>query len=399
MIYDIIKYLKFLGKYVVFDVEYFFDGYKNNKKYVLEILKVVKEVGVDFLDLCDINGGIFLMDIYNIIKEVVEMFSGILIGIYCYNDIGMVVVNLIMVVLVGVCQVQGIINGYGERCGNVDFIMFILNFQLKFGFKCVLDENIKYLILFLRYVVEIVNMILNERVLYVGVYVFIYKAGMYIDVVKKNLVFFEYINFEVVGNIRRIVLFEVVGRVIIFDKICEIDLIVIKDLFVIKEIIDELKCFENEGYQFEFVEVLFEMLIRKKLGFYQLFFIFKEFKVFINELVVEYSLFVIVKIVVDGVIVIIAVEGDGFVYVLDNVLRKVLEKFYLELKEVYFVDYKVWVLNVEIVIAVKVRVLIELIDGKDIWIIVGVLIDIVNVSWIVFVDLLEYKFCKEKVGK
>lgn len=399
MIYDTIKYLKSLGKYVVFDAEHFFDGYKNNRKYALETLKVAKEAGADSLDLCDTNGGTFPMDIYNITKEVVEMFPGTLIGIHCHNDTGMAVANSIMAVLAGARQVQGTINGYGERCGNADLITLIPNLQLKLGFKCVPDENIKHLTSLSRYVAEIANMIPNERAPYVGAYAFTHKAGMHIDAVKKNPASFEHINPEIVGNTRRIVLSEVAGRATILDKIREIDPTVTKDSPVTKEIIDELKRLENEGYQFESAEASFEMLIRKKLGLYQPFFTLKEFKVLINEPAVEYSSSAIVKIAVDGVTAITAAEGDGPVHALDSALRKALEKFYPELKEVHLVDYKVRVLNAETATAAKVRVLIESTDGKDTWTTVGVSTDIVNASWIALVDSLEYKLCKEKVGK
>lgn len=400
MIYDTVKYLKSLGKYVVFDAEHFFDGYKHNKEYALETLRVAQEAGADSLDLCDTNGGTFPMDIYNITKEVVELFKSTLIGIHCHNDTGMAVANSIMAVLAGARQVQGTINGYGERCGNADLTTLIPNLQLKLGFRCIPDESIRHLTSLSRYIAEIANMVPNERAPYVGSYAFTHKAGMHIDAVKKNPVSFEHINPEVVGNSRRIVLSEVAGRSTILDKIHEIDPSITKESPQTKEIIDDLKRLENEGYQFESAEASFEMLIRKKLGLYKPFFTLKEFKVLIDEPARDkYSSSAIVKIAVDGVTAITAAEGDGPVHALDSALRKALEKFYPELKEVHLVDYKVRVLNAETATAAKVRVLIESTDSKDTWATVGVSTDIVEASWIALVDSLEYKLCKEKAEK
>lgn len=397
MIYETIYYLKKLGKYVVFDAEHFFDGYKNNKEYAIKTLKSAFDAGADSLDLCDTNGGTFPMEIYQITKEVTEMFPKVQIGIHCHNDTGMAVANSIMAVLAGARQVQGTFNGYGERCGNADLTTLIPNLQLKLGYQCIPLENIKNLTSVSRYISEIANMVPYERAPYVGAFAFTHKAGMHIDAVKKNPISFEHVNPEIVGNKRRIVLSEVAGRSTVVDKIKEIDPTITKDSPQTFEIIEELKRLENEGYQFESAEASFEMLIRKKLGLYEPFFKLKEFKVLIDEPAREkYSSSAIVKIAVDGVNAITAAEGDGPVHALDGALRKALERFYPELKEVHLIDYKVRVLNAETATAAKVRVLIESSDGKDTWTTVGVSSDIVEASWIALVDSLEYKLCKEK---
>lgn len=400
MIYDTISYLKSLGKYVVFDAEHFFDGYKNNKEYAIKTLKVAFEAGADSIDLCDTNGGAFPLDVYNITKEVKSLFPMVQIGIHCHNDTGLAVANSIMAVLAGARQVQGTINGYGERCGNADLITLIPNLQLKLGFTCIPQENIKQLVKISRYIAEVANMIPNERAPYVGTYAFTHKAGMHIDAVKKNPTSFEHVNPEVVGNIRRMVLSEVAGRSTILDKIKEIDPTITKDSPQTKEIVDELKRLENEGYQFESAEASFEMVIRKKLGLYEPFFKLREFKVIIEEPSNDrFSSTAMVKISVDGVSAITAAEGDGPVHALDSALRKALERFYPELSQVHLIDYKVRVLNAEIATAAKVRVLIESSDGVDTWTTVGVSSDIVEASWIALVDSLEYKLCKNKLSK
>jgi len=243
-------------------------------------------------------------------------------------------------------------------------------------------------------------MIPNERAPYVGTYAFTHKAGMHIDAVKKNPTSFEHVNPEVVGNIRRMVLSEVAGRSTILDKIKEIDPTITKDSPQTKEIVDELKRLENEGYQFESAEASFEMVIRKKLGLYEPFFKLREFKVIIEEPSNDrFSSTAMVKISVDGVSAITAAEGDGPVHALDSALRKALERFYPELSQVHLIDYKVRVLNAEIATAAKVRVLIESSDGVDTWTTVGVSSDIVEASWIALVDSLEYKLCKNKLSK
>jgi len=395
MIGETIAFFKSKGKEVVFDAEHFFDGYKANPEYALEALKAAYDAGADCLCLCDTNGGTFPLDVFEITKKVVNMFPNAMIGIHCHNDNGMAVANSIMAVNAGAKQVQGTINGIGERCGNANLCTIIPNLQIKLDYECIPDEKLKELTPTARFISEIANVIFDERSPYVGGNAFAHKGGMHIDAVYKNPVSFEHINPELVGNSRRILMSEVSGRSTILQKINEVDPALTKDSPETKLIINKLKELEYEGYQFEGAESSFELVIRKILGKYKPSFELKDFKVIVNEpagKAVNSS--AMIKINVDNQEEITAAEGDGPVNALDNAVRKALERFYPQIREMKLTDFKVRVLDSESGTAAKVRVLIESTDGKDVWTTIGVSTDIIEASWKALVDSIEYKLSK-----
>jgi len=395
MIGDTVAFFKSKGKEVVFDAEHFFDGYKANPEYALEALKAAYDAGADCLCLCDTNGGTFPHDIFEITSKVVNMFSGIIIGIHCHDDNGMAVANSIMAVQAGAKQVQGTINGIGERCGNANLCTIIPNLQIKLDYNCIPDEKLKELTPTARFISEIANIIFDEKSPYVGGNAFAHKGGMHIDAVYKNPVSFEHINPELVGNSRKILMSEVSGRSTILQKINEVDPTLTKDSSETKAIIDKLKELEYEGYQFEGAESSFELVIRKMLGKYKPSFELKDFKVIVNEpagKAVNSS--AMIKIKVDNQEEITAAEGDGPVNALDNAVRKALERFYPQIREMKLTDFKVRVLDSESATAAKVRVLIESTDGKNVWTTIGVSTDIIEASWKALVDSIEYKLSK-----
>lgn len=396
MIYDTIKYFSDMGKEVIFDAEHYFDGYKADPIYAVETLKAAWEAGARSVCLCDTNGGTFPNEIFNITQEMTKEI-GIPIGIHCHNDNGMAVANSIIGVQAGAICIQGTINGFGERCGNANLCTIIPNLQIKADYYCIPEKNLKGLTTIARVVSEIANVIHDERAPYVGGSAFAHKGGMHIDAVFKNPISFEHIDPGLVGNKRTILMSEVAGRSTILKKINEIDDEITKDSPEAKLIVDRLKELEHEGYQYEGAECSFELVISKILGKYKPFFDLNEFKVIVNEPAVNsINSSAMIKIGVGEQEEITAAEGCGPVNALDNALRKALERFYPEIKEMKLTDYKVRVLDSQSATAAKVRVLIESTDGKDVWTTIGVSTDIIHASWKALVDSIEYKLIKDR---
>ncbi len=240
MIGDTVAYLTSQGKEVVFDAEHFFDGYKANTDYALKTLQAAADAGASVLCLCDTNGGTFPDEIAEITKKVVALFK-VQVGIHCHNDCEMAVANSVAAVQAGAKQVQGTINGIGERCGNANLCSIIPNLQLKLGLKCIPQNNVSELTSAARYVNEIANMAFNDKAPYVGNDAFSHKGGMHIDAVSKNPISYEHINPEQVGNVRHILVSEVAGRTALLAKINAVDPTLNKDSEETKRVLDHLK--------------------------------------------------------------------------------------------------------------------------------------------------------------
>ena len=390
MIRDTLSFLKKQGKEVIYDAEHFFDGYRANPDYALESLKAAADAGADWLVLCDTNGGTFPTDIARVVEVVTRQFT-IPIGIHCHNDGGMAVANTLLAVDQGATQVQGTINGYGERCGNANLCTIIPNLQLKGGYHCIPEEQMENLSTVSRYVSELANLALNERDPYVGHSAFAHKGGMHIDAINKNPLSFEHVVPCKVGNDRRILMSEVSGRSTILKRIQEVAPWVDKNSPETQYLVDEMKRLEHGGYQFEGAETSFELLVRRALGRETRFFSVKDFRVLCEEhWQDDYSASAIIKLQVDGVEEISAAEGDGPVNALDMALRKALRVFYPELDRMRLTDYKVRVLDTGRATAAKVRVHIESTDGEKVWGTVGVSTNIIEASWTALMDSIEY---------
>lgn len=383
-----LAWLKAQGREVVFDAEHFFDGYKANPDYALQALAAATEGGADSLVLCDTNGGSFPDEIFEITRAVVSRFPGVAVGIHCHNDCELAVANSVRAVQAGASQVQGTINGIGERCGNANLCAIIPNLQLKLGFPVIPAAAMPHLTPVARFVSEVANVEHNDKAAYVGADAFAHKGGMHIDAVKKNPVSYEHVPPESVGNARRVLMSEVAGRSTILGKINDIDPALTKDSPETHAIIERLKELEHEGYQFESAESSFELLVRKMLGKFTPSFELKEFKVIVNEPSVNgVNSSAMIKIRVDGEDEITAAEGDGPV----NALDRALERFYPQLREMRLTDYKVRVLDSDKASAARVRVLIESADAQNSWSTIGVSSDVIDASWRALVDAIEYK--------
>jgi len=396
MIFDTVEYFKKKNKEVVFDAEHFFDGYKENAEYAMKSLKAAVDAGANSICLCDTNGGTFPTDIFNITKKVLDEF-GVEVGIHCHNDTGMAVANSIMSVEAGATQVQGTLNGIGERCGNANLCTIIPNLQLKLGCELIPKESIERLTSVAIYISEISNIIHDDRAPYVGRFAFAHKAGMHADAVNKNTNAYEHVSPEKVGNERQFLMSEVAGRSAVLGMINKIDSSIKKDSPETQMVIAKLKELEYDGYQYEAAESSFEIVIRKILGKYEPLFYLENFKVIVNEPTLNgENSSALIKVKVGDSYEITAAEGDGPVNALDKAFRKALEKFYPEIKEMKLMDFKVRVLDSESATAAKVRVLIESTDGEDIWTTIGVSTDIIDASWKALVDSIEYKLIKDK---
>ena len=389
---ETIAYIKSFGKEVIFDAEHFFDGYKHNKEYALAVLSAAADAGADTLCLCDTNGASFPDEISSIVIEVKKHMGEKPLAIHCHNDIGVAVSNTLMGVFAGATQVQGTMNGFGERCGNANLCTIIPNLQLKRGYDVVPAESLKKLKSISRHIYELANLVPDERKPYVGGMAFTHKGGMHIDAVLKNPETFEHISPEHVGNERKLLMSEMSGRSLVYDVIRRFDPTTEKDAPVISEILEESKKMENEGYQFDGAEASFELMILKKLGYYKPQFDLKEFKVIASAPAQsEYSATAMIKITVDGAAEITAAEGDGPVNALDKALRKALYRFYPELKNSRLIDFKVRVFDgAGSGTAAQTRVLMESTDGNTSWSTVGVSVDILEASWSALVDSIDY---------
>ena len=398
MIRDTCAYLKRKGRNVIYDAEHFFTGYQKNKEYALKTLSAAIEGGASVLTLCETKGGCMLSDCRCAVSDVVSKFGeGAIIGIHTHNDSGLAVANTLVAVEAGATHVQGVLLGFGERTGNANLSTIISNLQLKMGFSCIPEENIKSLTPICKRVAEITNIPLDAGLPYVGQNAFAHKAGMHIDAVLKNPLAYEHIEPETVGNSRVFLMSEVAGRSMIIEKIHRFDSSITKNSPVVADIVKKVKDLEHQGYQFEGADGSFELLVRKAIGKYQPFFCLHYYKTSGEIPLLEEGLYSYaqLKIDVDGHIQIAAGEGNGPVNALDNALRSALKTFYPSVENIRLTDYKVRVLDSRSATASRVRVLIESSDGISSWTTMGVSCDVVEASWLALVDSIEYKLIKD----
>ena len=395
LIEDSVSYLKKKKKEVIYDAEHFFDGYKDDPTYALKTLEAAQRAGADSIVLCETNGGTLPKELIKIIRRVKKKIK-VPLGIHTHNDSGVAVANTLAAVEEGALQVQGTINGLGERCGNVNLCSVIPNLQLKMGIDCIKKKQLAKLTEVSRYVAELANLPHDERQPFVGNSAFAHKGGIHVSAVKKDPRTYEHIQPELVGIHRRILVSELAGRSNILYKAKEYGLDLEKKTPQTVKVLEDLKKLEDKGYQFEGAEGSFELLMKKALGKYRSLFDLEGFRVIVEKrkdgtLNCEAT----IKVKVKGIEEHTAAEGDGPINALDNALRKALEGFYPSLKNVRLTDYKVRVLDVKRGTAAPVRVLVEARDKKGSWGTVGVSTNIIEASWQALVDSLEYKLLKK----
>ena len=402
MIADSVSYLKAQGRTVFFDAEHFFDGYKRNPAYAIETLKAAQGAGADCLVLCDTNGGAMPNEIGDVVGTVKRELQAPL-GIHCHNDTDMAVANTLAGVLAGATQVQGTINGYGERCGNANLLSIVANLSLKMDAPSVTQEQLAKLTQTSHYVSEIVNIPPNRQQPYVGASSFSHKGGLHADAVTKLDESYQHISPEQVGNIKRVVVSELSGRGNIQYRLEEMGLAGRMDRQQVGALLERIKVQESHGFQYEGAEASFELLVRRSLEGYKPPFDMVDFMVLVEDrrrapvdgtsgdMLAE----AVVKVKVDGVVIHTAAEGNGPVNALDNALRKALLEFYPGLSEMRLMDYKVRVVDQGQNTTAVVRVLIESTDGQSQWQTVGSSGNIIEASWMALADSMEYFLMKQ----
>ena len=390
-----VKYLKDHGLEVIFDAEHFYDGYKRNPQYSLQVLQVAAEAKADCIVLCDTNGGSLPEEIYEITKEMIRQLGDLPVGIHAHNDSDTAAANTLAAVRAGARHVQGTINGLGERCGNANLCTIIPNLAFKMGLDVLSPEKIEMLTEVSRFVFEVANLPPSLNMPYVGESAFAHKGGLHADAVRKDRRTFEHIEPELVGNERRFLISELSGSSSVLAKLEQAK--IAQDKTLAKKILKKVQDLENEGYQFEAAEGSFDLLVKRILGKYEPAFELDKYHVNVERnsegrIVTEAT----VKLKVKGVTEHVVAEGDGPVNALDAALRKSLEKYYPNLKDMHLIDYKVRVVNPKEGTAASVRVVIESRDRHSIWGTVGVDENIIDASWKALVDSVEYKLLKDR---
>jgi 2-isopropylmalate synthase len=395
LIHNSVSYLKKKKKRVFFDAEHFFDGYRANREYAVKTLEAAISGGADCLVLCDTNGGTLPQDLRTILKEVIAKYN-VPISIHAHNDSECATANSIIAVELGASQVQGTINGLGERCGNANLVSVIPNLKLKLKYECLTAQQLKKLKDVSRFVTEIANLRHFKRQPFVGDSAFAHKGGIHVSAVQRHPGTYEHIKPELVGNYQRVLVSDLSGKSNIIRKIKEFNLKIDPNSPKVTHIVSDLKDLENQGFQFEGAEASFELLIKKTFGLHRKFFDLIGFRVIVEkrrEGEVPLSEATIM-LRVDKKLEHTAATGKGPVNALDNALRKALEGFYPQLKQVQLIDYKVRVLAAGTGTSAKVRVLVESGDDYHKWGTVGVSENIIEASWQALVDSIEYKLLR-----
>ncbi len=394
MVAESVEYLKSKKKEVIYDAEHFFDGFKANPEYALEVIKTAAAAGADNISLCDTNGGTLPEELAHIMDFIRKEIKTPL-GIHCHNDSELGVANSLAALRAGAVLIQGTVNGIGERCGNANILSILANAQIKMGYEALPESKLKALTGLSHFVAEICNQNLSNNQPFTGRSAFAHKGGVHIDAMVKNQKTYEHLNPEKIGNTRHYLVSELGGRTNVLLKSKELNLNLEKDAPETKKILSEIQRLENDGYQFEAAEASFEILVKKILGKFKPFFEVKAVAVRSENIGGgQPKTIADVNIVAKGKELYQAAEGDGPVNALDQAFRKALMGSYPEIESIRLTDYKVRVVNSQAGTAAKVRVFIEFQDDGKTWTTVGVHENIIEASWKALVEAIEYKLLK-----
>ncbi|MFG0263125.1 MAG: citramalate synthase [Novipirellula sp. JB048] len=393
--------VEFLARHaeLIYDAEHFFDGYEANPDYAIETLKAAAAGGATWLSLCDTNGGTLPEQVHQVVRAAIEALADydVKIGIHCHNDCELAVANSLAAVDAGATQVQGTINGIGERCGNVDLISMISNLALKKkGYSVLGGRSLQPLTQLSRFVYETANLQWRNSQPFVGQSAFAHKGGMHVHAINKAANTYEHLDPALVGNERRILVSELSGRSNITALANKHNLE--DDRELMDKILSEVVRLENQGYQFENAGASFDLLIKRIAGSYTPHFETIKYRVVAGDRNTEgqkNGVFAeaIIKLKVGGVLWFDAAEGHGPVNALDAALRKALMNDYPALAEMQLTDYKVRVVEsgADSGTAASIRVNIESADEHESWGTIGVSENIIEASWNALVDAVEYK--------
>jgi 2-isopropylmalate synthase len=399
MIRDSVGFLVASGRELIYDAEHFFDGWKANPAYATATIHAAAEAGATIVVLCDTNGGSMPEEIHELTEAARKALeeANVPVGIHCHNDCDLAIANSLAGVAAGAVQVQGTINGVGERCGNADLVSVISNLAIKKSsenYRLLFPGATSHLTELSRFIYETANMNWRSSQPFVGQSAFAHKGGMHVHAVARATSSYEHMKPEQVGNERRILVSELSGRSNIVATTTKFNLE--HDPALQTKILNEVVRLENEGYQFEAAGASFDLLVKRCAGKFQPHFSRIKYHVGVaaeagRDLITEAT----VKLEIDGKQIHEVGEGDGPVNALDEALRKALIQRYPTLRDMKLVDYRVRVVNFEAGTAARIRVIIESSDNQDVWGTVGVSENIIEASWIALVDALEYKIYKD----
>ncbi|MBN1929835.1 MAG: citramalate synthase [Chlorobiaceae bacterium] len=379
------------GREVFFDAEHFFDGWKDNAEFAERMIAAAVEAGASRVVLCDTNGGTLPHEISAIVKRVRELVA-VPVGIHAHNDGDLAVANSIEAIRAGAMQVQGTMNGIGERCGNANLVSIIPNLMLKLGSEFDHVQDLKQLTSMSKFVYEILNLPPDTKAPFVGKSAFAHKGGIHVSAVMKESSLYEHIDPALVGNRQRVLVSELAGQSNIRYKARELGISLPDDnADLFRNLVNHVKKLEHQGYQFDGAEASFELILRRELGEFRPYFEVLESKVVIqNGQDVKPVDQAVLKVAVKDETELTVADGDGPVNALDKALRKALARFYPEIRAIRLIDYKVRVLEEKRGTSAKVRVLIETSDGQNSWGTVGVSTNIIEASLQALNDSLNY---------
>lgn len=396
MIEDSARYLKSAGREVVYDAEHFFDGYREDPDYALRSLEAARKGGADIVVVCDTNGGVTTSDFKKALESV--RARGLVFGVHLHNDAGLAAAHSLLAVDFGATQIQGTMNGWGERSGNANLCTIIPNLHFKLGLKVFTDEKMRHLTPVSRYVDELANLVPDNRQPFVGVSAFAHKAGQHADVIIKNPLLMEHMNGELVGNERRVLLSELAGKSTLALKLGKFGNFDKNDK-VVEKLTATLKEKESQGYEYEAAEESFELLMRTALeeakgAVHQPMFRILKYKVgttFASKPgKLETTAELVVETAKDGKKHKGAAKGNGPVAALDGALRKAIAKKHPFVAKVKLTDYKVRILDGSRATGATTRVFIRSTDGEKTCNTVGVSENIIEASCQALIDSYEY---------
>jgi 2-isopropylmalate synthase len=381
MIADSVRFLRDGGRTVLVDMEHFFDGYKADPEFSLRTLEAAVVSGASHVVLCDTNGGSLPNEVEAITAAVVaHVGADVTVGIHCHDDTGCAVANSMAAVAGGARQVQGTLNGLGERTGNANLTTVIPNLSLKLGYRCLPDGRLAKLTAVSHHVAELLNRAVNPQAPYVGSSAFAHKAGLHTSAIARARDAYEHVDPEAVGNGTRFVVSEMAGRATITMKAAELGLAM--DGPAVNTVIDDLKRLEHEGYHFEAADASLELLMRRAAGWQQEFFTVESMRVITDEQASsEFRTEATVKVWVGEQRHIHTAEGNGPVNAIDKALRAALNGAYPALERVHLTDFKVRILDGAGATGAVTRVLLDATDGDRDWTTIGVSANIIEASW------------------
>ena len=396
MIRDSVAYLKAQGLTVVFDAEHFFDGYKANADYAMACARAASEAGADSIDLCETNGGALPHEVEAVVAAVARELPGQQLGIHCHNDSGCAVANSLAAVRAGATQVQGTVNGFGERVGNTDLLTVVADLELKMGCTCVGEERLRDLTSVAQFVAETCNLSVPNHHPYTGASAFAHKGGLHASAIARFPEAYEHTRPEAVGNTQRMLVSELAGKASLIAKAKNLGIDLAQHPDKTQEILDDIKRREAVGYSYEVADGSLALLLQWHLGAYRPHFTLESFRVIVDDhedtgaLAKDAMSEATIKIHVDDQRFVATGEGAGPVGALDNALRMAIVAFYPEVADIELVDYKVRILDENVGTDAITRVVITTRDKRGSWGTVGVSENIIEASWNALVDSIEY---------